>query len=335
LGTSSSWILFSIDLPSSLVPFSAPLGGAAAWPIAARAQQGEARRRIGVFGAVLANRVMGAAYQAFLDELRRGGFIEGQNLIVDHRPSDNDLPLLSKWAVEMVGANPDVLVALGSETTLQACVQASQILPIVFVANNYDPIARGYVHSLASIFLRQTELAEKRVELLTQAFPDRSRLAVLWDSISADQFVTAERRAKLLRLEVLSRKMENPPYELEPAFRVFADAGADMLLVLSSQFFAQKRDQLVSLALQHRLPTMFIFKGYVEAGGLMSYGADNVAMYRQGATFVGKVLKGSRPVDLPIEQPTKYEMVVNLKTAKTLGVELPTGILLRADEVIE
>jgi putative ABC transport system substrate-binding protein len=318
------------------------LGGAAAWPVAALGQPSEPQRRIAVFGAVLANRVMGPAYQAFLDELQRAGFVEGQNLVVDHRASDQDTARLSAWAVEMIAANPDVLVALGSESPLQVWARASQTLPIVFVANNYDPIARGYVQSLArpggnttGIFLRQTELAEKQVELLTQAFPERTRLAVLWDSVSADQFVTAEQRARLLRLQVYSRKMENPPYDFAPAFRAFADAGADMLLVLSSTFFAQKRDHLVELALRHRLPAMFIFKAYVEAGGLMSYGADNVAMYRQGGTLVGKILKGNKPGDLPVEQPTKYEMVVNLKTAKAIGVELPTAILLRADEVIE
>jgi putative tryptophan/tyrosine transport system substrate-binding protein len=318
------------------------VGGAAAWPLGARAQQSSKPFRIGVFSATTSNPVMGPAYLAFLDELRRLGFTAGQNLTVDHRPSDQDLSALREQAVNMVRANPDALVALGSERLLQACLRASRTLPIVFVANNYDPIARGYVESLAKpggnatgIFLRQTELAEKQVELLTQAFPDGTRLAVLWDSISADQFTAAERRAKLLRLEVLSRKMANPPYDLEAAFRSFADAGANIFLLLSSPFFAQKRGELVELALHQRLPSMFIFKAYVEAGGLMSYGADSVAMYRQGATFVSKILKGERPSDLPVEQPTKFEMVVNLKTAKALGIELPTAILLRADEVIE
>ena len=242
----------------------------------------------------------------------------------------------------MVRANPDVLVALGSEPLLQAFIQVTRTIPIVFVANNYDPLARGYVQSLAKpgsnitgVFLRQTELAEKQVELLTQAFPDRTRLAVLWDTISADQFEAAERRARSQRLEVLSHKMENPPYDVAAAFQYFADVKADMLLLLSSPFFAMRREQIVSLAIRYRLPSMFIFKPYVEAGGLMSYGADNVAMYRQGATLVGKILNGARADDLPVEQPTKFEMVLNLKTAKAIGIELPTAILIRADEVIE
>ncbi len=285
---------------------------------------------------------MGPASKAFFDELRKIGFVEGRNLIVDRKPSDLDHSALAAQATAMARANPDVLVALGSEPLLQAFVHASKTIPIVFVANNYDPLAGGYVQSLAKpgrnitgVFLRQTELAEKQVALLAEAFPDRRRLAVLWDRISADQFEAAQRRAGLQNLEILSRKMENPPYDLGAAFRDFADAKADMLLLLSSPFFAMRREQIVSLATQHRLPSMFIFKPYVEAGGLMSYGVDNVTMYRQGATFVGKILNGARADELPVEQPTKFEMALNLKTAKEIGVELPTTILIRADEVIE
>jgi putative tryptophan/tyrosine transport system substrate-binding protein len=242
----------------------------------------------------------------------------------------------------MVRANADVLVALGSEPVLQACLAASRTIPIIFVAINYDPIAHGYVQSLAKpggnvtgIVLRQTELAEKQVELLTQAFPDRTRLAVLWDDISGDQFEAAQRRATLLRLEVYSHKFEHPPYDIDAAYRSIAGAGSDMMLVLSSPFFARHLRRITELSTRHRLPSMFIFKGYADAGGLMSYGVDPVAMYRQGATLVGKVLKGAKPAELPVELPTKFQMVVNLKTAKAIGIELPTAILLRADEVIE
>ncbi len=245
-------------------------------------------------------------------------------------------------ATEMVGTNPDVLVSLGAQPALQAFTQASRTIPIVFVANNYDPIALGYVQSLANpggnatgVFLRQTELAEKQVELLTQAFPERTRLAVLWDDISAAQFEAAERRAQLLRLQVHSFKMDRPPYDIEAAFQSMARTGANMLLVLSGPFFARHRQQIVDLALRQRLPSMFIFKAYAESGGLMSYGADPVAMYRQGGTFVAKILKGAKPADLPVELPTKYEMVLNLKTAKSIGVDLPPTVLIRADEVIE
>jgi putative ABC transport system substrate-binding protein len=318
------------------------LGGAAfAWPLAARAQSLSKLARIGVFAGA-SNPVMAPAYRAFLEELRRFGFNEGQNLSIDLRGTDQDLPALSRRATDMVRANPDVLAALGSEPVLRACVAASRDIPIVFVANNYDPIARGYVQSLAQpggnvtgVFLRQTELAEKQVELLTEAFPDRTRVAMLWDAVSADQFVAAERRAKFIGLEVHSRKLENPPYNFDAALQAALDGRSNMLLVLSSPFFGPQRERIAELSVRLRLPAMFIFKGYVEVGGLMSYGADNVAMYRQGATYVGKILKGAKPVDLPVEQPNKYETVVNLKSAKAMGLELPTSILLRADEVIE
>jgi putative ABC transport system substrate-binding protein len=318
------------------------VGGAAvtAWPLTARAQRA-ATVRIGVF-AGFTNAIMGPAYRAFLDELRKGGFVEGRNLSIDLRPSDQDLSTLSAQAAEMARGKADVLVALGLEAALQACMSASRTIPIVFVANNYDPIAKGYVQGLAKpggnvtgVFLRQTELAEKQVELLTQAFPGKTRLAVLWDQISAAQFESAERRGKLLRLDVSSHEMKKPPYDFVAAYRSISDAGADMLLALTSPFFAQHREQIIELAIRHRLPTMFIFKGYAEAGGLMSYGVDPVAMYRQGAIFVGKILEGATPADLPVQQPTKFEMVVNLKTAKAIGVELPTAILIRADDVIE
>ena len=313
------------------------LGSAAAsWPVAAAAQS----VRIGLFASD--NPVMGPASDAFLDELRKEGFIDGQNLVVERKSTAQGSEALVAQALEMARANLDVLVALGSETTLQACARATRSIPIVFVANNYDPIARGYVSSLArpggnatGVFLRQTELAEKQVELLTEALPGRTRLAVVWDSISADQFDAAAKRARLLRLEVHSQKMENPPYDIAKAFRSIGVSGADMLLVLSSQFLARHRDQLTQHAIDERLPGMFIFKSYVEAGGLLSYGVDNVAMYRHGATFVARILRGAKAFDLPVEQPTKYEMAVNLKTARTIGVEFPTSILLRADEVIE
>lgn len=319
------------------------LGGAAAvWPLAARGQPIGRPARVGLFASDPENPVMGPASAAFLDELRKLGFTDGQNLILDRKSTAQHLDALVTQALEMARANSDVLVALGSETTLQACARASQSIPIVFVANNYDPIARGYVNSLrrpggnvTGVFLRQTELAQKQVEILKEALPDRTRLAVLWDAISADQFEAAEQRAKLLQLAVHSHKMENPPYDIPAAFRSIADRGADMLLVLSSQFLARHRDQLAGHAIGERIPTMFIFKAYVQAGGLLSYGVDNVAMYRHGATFVSRILRGAKPADLPVELPTKYEMSVNLKTAKAIGVELPTSILLRADEVIE
>jgi putative tryptophan/tyrosine transport system substrate-binding protein len=258
-----------------------------------------------------------AIYQAFLDELQFHGFRNGENLVVDYRPLEQDLPALSAAA-------------------------ADQTLPIVMIATNFDPFAGGYVKSLArpggnitGLFLRQTELAEKQTELLLEAVPGATRLGILWDSISAPQFAAAERRAKAFGLQINSIKLTNPPYDFTSAFRILANASPQMVLVLSSPYFTPSRVQIAALAIQYRLPTMFIFKAYVEAGGLLSYGADLVAMHRQAATHVAKILKGIKVADIPIEQPNRFELIVNLRTAKALGVELPTSILLRADEVIE
>jgi len=210
------------------------------------------------------------------------------------------------------------------------------------LAINYDPIMGGYVKSLSQpggnitgIFARQPELAEKQVELLTETFPSRTRLAVLYDENSSEQFRAAERRAKLLGLHLFALKLEHRPYDFVAAFRTLHEASPHMLLVLSSPLFVPHRVQIAELALQRRLPTMFIFRSYVEAGGLLSYGIDRVPMFRVAGDYVGKILKGVKPTDLPVVQPIRFQLALNLKTASAIGLELPTSILLRADEVIE
>ena len=340
-----TWYDRSIPKPGGGMRRRAFLGfaaGAAVWPMAARAQQRPPAVRIGVFSGSADNPIMGPAYRAFVAELARLGYREGDNLTVLFQTSMHDASVLAAKAREMADAKVDALVSLGTEGALKAVVGASKTIPIVFVANNFDPIATGYVQSLAKpggnvtgLFLRQTELAEKQVELLAEACPDRKRLAILWDAVSTDQFAPAEARAKLLGREVQSLKMENPPYDLDAAFRKLGDSGSQMLLALTSPFFAAQSSRLLQMTIQHRMPSMFIFKPYTLAGGLMSYGADNVAMYTQSAGLVVRVLKGAKPADLPVEQPTKFEFAVNLKTAKAIGIELPTSILLRANDVIE
>jgi putative ABC transport system substrate-binding protein len=320
----------------------AALGGAAVWPLAARAQPADRIARVGFFGADRSVPLGATLYQAFIDELQIHGFKNGQNLIVDFRRVEQDSRALSADAAALVRSNVNVLVTQGTEPALQAALGATRTLPIVMMAANYDPFASGYVKSLArpdgnvtGVFLRQTELAEKQTELLWQAFPDRTRIGILWDAISADQFSAAERRAKIFGLQVHPLKLENPPYDFEAAFGSLAAASTQTLLVLSSPHFTPARAQIAQLAIQRRMPTMFIFRTYVEAGGLMSYGADFAAMHRQAATHVAKILKEAKVGDIPIEQPNRFEFAVNLRTAKAIGIELPTAILLRADEVIE
>ena len=236
----------------------------------------------------------------------------------------------------------DAFFTDGTEPALRAVVNATRTVPVVMIATNFDPFARGYVKSLArpegnitGVFLRQTELAEKQTELLLDAVPGKQRLGILWDAISADQMAAAERRAKIFGIQVVSLKLEHPPYDFDQAFRTLAENSPQTLLVLSSPFFTVYRSQIADLAISYRLPTMFIFKTYVEAGGLLSYGADLIAMHRQAAIQMAKILKGRKVGDIPIEQPNRFDLAVNLKTAKALGLELSTSILVRADDVIE
>jgi putative ABC transport system substrate-binding protein len=317
------------------------LGGAAAiWPLVARARQRSGKiSRIGILGS-RGTVISDTGYAAFIDELRRLGFTEGQNLAVEYRATNLGRDAAFAAAAEMIRSNVELIVADGPEFNLQAALAASRTIPIVITAVSYDPIARRYVASLArpggnitGLFQRQPDLAQKRVELMREAFPEKTQLGVLSDAITSDQFEAAERTAKLLNLELRSVKLENPPYDFEAAFRAMVDA--QMLLVLSSYLFSTSRSQIAELAIRQRLPTMTSFKAYAEAGVLMSYSADLPPIYRRAASFVAKILQGVKPADLPVEQPTKFEFVLNLKTAKALGINLPTSILLRADEVIE
>ena len=314
-----------------------------AWPVAAHAQQLAGRdARIGILQPSPDNPVVSLGYPAFVDELKKSGFSEGQNLTIEAVRVDQSAQRLFAETADLVRSNVELLVVIAAEPVLQAAVAASRTIPIVMWAINFDPIARGYVKSLArpgsnitGVVSLQTELAAKQVELLTQAFPERTRLAFLWDADSADQFAAAERQARSLRLDVRSVKLENPPYDFDAAFRSLAEDSPQMLLVLSSRFFTLSRSHIAELAIQQRLPTMFIFKTYVQAGGLISYGVDPAAIYRQLGFYVAKILNGAKPADLPVEQAVKFELVINLKTAKAIGVDRSTAILVRADEVIE
>lgn len=319
--------------------FLSALGSAAVLtPFNLHAQQAGKIYRVAVF-ATVDNPAMTSAYRAFIDEMRAQGFVEGQNLTLIQQPTNRPSATLAANVADAMRSGVDVIVT-STQPALQAA--AGTGVPVVISANNYDPIAHGYVKSLAQpggnvtgVFLRQTELAEKQVELLTQAFPARKQTAMLWDTISGDQFVAAERRAKSLGLDVIPMKFEAPPYDFAAAFSKAVQGGAQQALCLSSPFLGRYAQDIVDQAARHRLPTMFIFRAYTELGGLMSYGVDPRATYSQLAGYVTKILRGAKPADLPVEQPNKFELVVNLKTAKAIGVELPTAILLRADQVIE
>ncbi len=319
------------------------IGGAAAtWPIAARAQQARQVARIGILGTVPENALFAIGYPVFLAELRKLGFSEGQNLVIEHQRMDEGASKAFAGAAELIRSNVDAVVAFGPELALKAAVAASQTVPIVMIAVNFDPMAGGYVSDIArpdrnitGVVFRAPELATKQLALLVEAFPDAKPIAALWEQASADQFDAARRTAQSMHIELRSHKVENLPFDFDAAFRAIAEDGSRILLVLSGPTFGSHRAQIADLAIQHRLPTMFTFRYYVEAGGLMSYGIDIPPIFRRAASFVAKILRGAKPSDLPVEQPTNFEFALNLKTAKAIGVSVPTSILLRADEVIE
>ena len=318
------------------------LSAVAAWPVMARAQQDDKIARVGWIGPSLDNPQSPLGFRTFIDELRKLGFTEGKNLVVEYRQSDQGTLQAFAGANELVAAKANVLLAIGPEISLQAAVAARPAVPIVMLANNYDPFARGYVKTLArpggnvtGMYFRQPELAVKQLELLVEAFPERTRLAVLWDAQSADQFSAVESLAQSKHLALRGLKLENPPYDFDATFAALTRDQPQMLHVLSSPLFTPHRARIAELAIRHRLPTMFILRAYVEAGGLMSYGVETIPMYRRAASYVAKILRGAKPANLPVEQASNFEFAVNLKTAKAIGITLPTSILLRADEAIE
>ncbi len=282
-------------------------------------------------------------FEAFTQGLRALGYIEGQHIAIEQRYADGRLERLPTLAAELVQRNVDVLVAGGPEVTLRAARQATSTIPIVMVAVDYDPIALGYIAGLprpggqiTGLFLQQIEVTGKCLERLKDALPQVTRVAVLWDTISADQFRAAEGAARVVGMQLQSLDLRQPPaYDYASALAAAAREGAEALLVLRSPLFFRDSDRIIALAAQHRLPIMSGAMGLPEAGALMAYGADNADMNRRAATYVAKILQGATPADLPVEQPTKFTLIINLKTAKTLGITIPPHLLVLADEVIQ
>jgi putative ABC transport system substrate-binding protein len=322
--------------------FIAFFSGETAWPLVTQAQQAEGTAHVGMLGPSLDRTLAGIGYQAFTAELQKLGFTQGKNLQLEYLRTDQGMDLAVAAARELVAAKPNVIVAIGPELSLRAALAPNSGLPIVIMAFNYDPIARGYVESLAhpggnitGLFTRQPELAVKQLQLLVEAFPEKNQLGVLWDDQTAEQFDSAQQEAQKMRLAMKSIKLTSSPYDFEKAFRTAEENGAQTLLVLSSPLFAPHNKEIVDLAMRYRLPAMFTFKFYVEAGGLMSYGVDTEPLFRRCAAFVAKILRGAKASDLPVEQASNFELTLNLKVAKASGFTLPTSILLRANEVIE
>ena len=316
-------------------------GGLLAAPYAAEAQQAAKIFRIGY----LALNPTPHFQEAFRQGLRDLGYVEGRNLVIEARDAEGKLERLPALAAELVALKVDVIVTSGTPAAL-AAKQATRTLPIVFTAVA-DPVTSRLVTSLAQpggnvtgLSVLAPELVGKCLEQLKQAMPAVSRVAVLWhpgamtERTDKDMLKRAEVAAQALgvRLQVLEAR---GPADFDRAFTEMTRARADALAVLTSSMLFGERRRLVGLAAKNRLPAVYPWREGVDAGGLMAYGPDLGDLLRRVATYVDKILKGAKPADLPVEQPTKFELVINLKTAKALGLTIPPSLLQRADQVIE
>jgi putative ABC transport system substrate-binding protein len=319
------------------------LGGAAvAWPLAARAQQRRKLFRIGYLG--ISSPSLEPHYvEAFRQKLRELGHVDGESVAIEYRWAEGQDSRLPKLAGELVRLKSDVIVTTGTPGTL-AAIQATKTVPIV-MASSADPVASGLVSSLArpsgnvtGFTILGPELEGKRLELLLQTVPGLSRLAILWNPSNpgiVSYFETVRNAGRNLRISLDPVMEVRSADELDNAFTVIASARPQALAVIADRFLLAHRKQIVDFAAVTRLPSMYPYREYVDAGGLMSYAPSNIELFRGAATYVDKILKGAKPGELPIQEPTKFELVLNLKTAKTLGLAVPPTVIARADEVIE
>ena len=325
--------------------FLGALGGAAAaWPMTARAQQGERMRRVGVLVAAAADDPdYQARIVALLHGLQQLGWTDGRNVRIDTRWATTNPDDIRRHAVELAAFAPDVLVAATGTATVAPLLQATRTVPIVFVVV-IDPVGAGFVDSLArpggnatGFLLFEYSLAGKWLELLREIAPRVRRVAVLRDPAIASgigQFGAVQAVAPSLGVE-LSPVDVRDAGEIERAIAAFARESNGGLVVTASPSANTHRRPIIALAARHRLPAVYPVRFHVTAGGLIAYGVDLVDQFRRTAGYVDRILKGEKPANLPVQAPSKYETVINLKTAKALGLDLPTSVLARADEVIE
>lgn len=320
------------------------LGGTmAAWPLAARAQQGKPVRRIGVLIPASANdEVWQARVGVFQQELALLGWSIGRNVRIDIRWATTDASEIRKQAAELVALAPDVILAAG-DSTVPPLLQATRTVPIIFTVAN-DPVGAGYVASLARPGGNVTGFMDfeygataKWLDLLKQVAPTVMRVGVVRDianTATVAQFGAMQAVGSSLRLEVIPINL-GAPKEIEQSVKIFASSPNGGLVVAGSGAAVRYRDVIVRLAAQYKLPAVYFERLFVTAGGLISFGADLNENYRRATSYVDRILKGENAADLPVQAPTKYEMVINLKTAKFLGLNIPQTLLSTADEVIE
>ena len=319
------------------------LGGAASWPLAARAQQGEKMRRIGLLANIAADDPEAQArLTAFVQELGQLGWIAGRNVKIDSRWGAADDERIRRYVAELVALAPDVLVANSSQV-VAALIKATRTVPIVF-ASIPDPVGAGFVNSLArpggnatGFLLYEYGMSGKWLELLKQIAPQTTRVGVIRDptvAAAAGYFGIIQAAAPSFGVEVSPINVRDAG-DIEHAVMAFARPPNGGLIVTGFPLMVVHRDLIVALAARHRLPAVYTVRFFVTGGGLISYGPDRVDQFRRAAGYVDRILKGERPADLPVQAPTKVELVINLKTASALGLDVPPMLLARADEVIE
>ena len=320
------------------------IGGAALWPLTAQGQQPERMRRIGVLpgGGDTDDPRSQPNISAFLRALQQLGWADGRNVKIDYRWPAGDADKARKYAAELVALAPEVIVTISS-TNMTALLQTTRTVPIVFVAVA-DPVGAGYVDSLSrpggnatGFLLFDYSLSTKWLELLKEVAPGVKRAAVLRDptiSSGPAQFGVIQAAAPSLRVEVSPVNVHDAS-EIERGVTAFARSGNGGLIVTGSPLSLVHREVIIALSARHKLPAMYFLRQFVTDGGLISYGPHVPDQARRAAGYVDRILKGEKPADLPVQAPTKYELVINLKTAKALGLVVPPTLLARADEVIE
>jgi putative ABC transport system substrate-binding protein len=315
-------------------------GAAVAWSTAARAQQSKRVLRVGM--SAFSPRSL-APFVAFERRMAELGYREGENYTFDYvRTKGPGLADYEAGYREVVVRNPDILFAPATEMNLKAALAASQTTPIVMIAIDYDPFARGYVASLAhprgrvtGLYLQELELILKRLQLFKDAIPDFDSTIVFFDALSKDQWLAAKDASAQLGLRLSGIDLQVPPFDYDHALAEARREDRKNLFVLNSPRISVDRKRLAEFASRNHLASMFTDRDFAQAGGLMSYGPNINAMFSKAAEIVDRIARGATPGDLPIEQPTKFEFVINLATARTLGLDLPPNILARADEMIE
>jgi putative ABC transport system substrate-binding protein len=313
------------------------IGGAAAWPLAARAQH--AAGKLPTIGSI--QTFQNENTEAFDQGLREAGYVDGQNMRLETRYHQGAVDQIDKFAGELVALRCNVIFA-AAPYAIRAVLERTSTIPIVGIDLESDPVASGWVKSLArpggnftGLFLDIPELGGKQIELLKEAVPTIARLAVLWDAaIGTVQFHATETAARPSGVTLESFPIRDVE-EIKDGIERAASKQLHGLVVLTSPLIFSQRSQIADLALKTRLPTISLFNSFPKVGGLMAYGPNLPSMFKRAASYVDRILSGANPGELPIERPTKFELVVNLKTAKAIGLTLPESFLVRADEVIE